>query len=303
MSIKTLLIVDDDPMNIKIINELLLSTKSPKYEVLNASNAKLGLTIAESVQPNLIITDWEMPEMNGIEFIKRLKKNGKTKEIPVIMASGIMTTSEDLDLALSAGAEDYIRKPIDKIELLARVRSIMAIADQIKEIREQKEIIIEQQKQLHDLELSQLKKELFHKEKEASSSVNFMILNETEKTELIEKIGKLEPYLNSQGKVLLKSYFADIKQWENNFSLTELENKFDQINSTFYERLIEVNPSITKNEKILSTFMAMDLSPSEIALITKRSLNSINVAFSRLREKFEQPTNAELKAKLRLLKS
>jgi DNA-binding response OmpR family regulator len=303
MSIKTLLIVDDDPMNIKIINELLLSTKSPKYEVLNASNAKLGLTIAESVQPNLIITDWEMPEMNGIEFIKRLKKNEKTKEIPVIMASGIMTTSEDLDLALSAGAEDYIRKPIDKIELLARVRSIMAIADQIKEIREQKEIIIEQQKQLHDLELSQLKKELLHKEKEASSSVNFMILNETEKTELIEKIGKLEPYLNSQGKVLLKSYFADIKQWENNFSLTELENKFDQINSTFYERLIEVNPSITKNEKILSTFMAMDLSPSEIALITKRSLNSINVAFSRLREKFEQPTNAELKAKLRLLKS
>jgi DNA-binding response OmpR family regulator len=290
-------------MNIKIINELLLSTKNPKYEVLNASNAKLGLTIAESVQPNLIITDWEMPEMNGIEFIKTLKKNKKTKEIPVIMASGIMMTSEDLDLALSAGAEDYIRKPIDKIELLARVRSIIAIADQIKEIREQKEIIIEQQNQLHDLELSQLRKELLHKEKEALSSVNFMILNASEKTELIEKIGKLEPYLNSQGKVLLKSYFADIKQWENNFSLTELENKFDQINSTFYERLIEVNSSITKNEKILSTFMAMDLSPSEIALITKRSLNSINVAFSRLREKFEQPTNAELKAKLRLLKS
>jgi DNA-binding response OmpR family regulator len=303
MSVKTLLIVDDDPMNIKIINELLLSTNNPKYEVLNASNAKLGLKIAESVQPNLIITDWEMPEMNGIEFIKTLKENKKTKEIPVIMASGIMMTSEDLDLALSAGAEDYIRKPIDKIELLARVRSIIAIADQIKEIREQKEIIIEQQNQLHDLELSQLRKELLHKEKEALSSVNFMILNASEKTELIEKIGKLEPYLNSQGKVLLKSYFADIKQWENNFSLTELENKFDQINSTFYERLIEVNPSITKNEKILSTFMAMDLSPSEIALITKRSLNSINVAFSRLREKFEQPTNAELKAKLRLLKS
>jgi DNA-binding response OmpR family regulator len=302
MSVKTLLIVDDDPMNIKIINELLLSTNNPKYEVLNASNAKLGLKIAESVQPNLIITDWEMPEMNGIEFIKTLKENKKTKEIPVIMASGIMMTSEDLDLALSAGAEDYIRKPIDKIELLARVRSIIAIADQIKEIREQKEIIIEQQNQLHDLELSQLRKELLHKEKEALSSVNFMILNASEKTELIEKIGKLEPYLNSQGKVLLKSYFADIKQWENNFSLTELENKFDQINSTFYERLIEVNPSITKNEKILSTFMAMDLSPSEIALITKRSLNSINVAFSRLREKFEQPTNAELKAKLRLLK-
>jgi DNA-binding response OmpR family regulator len=302
MSVKTLLIVDDDPMNIKIINELLLLTNNPKYEVLNASNAKLGLKIAESVQPNLIITDWEMPEMNGIEFIKTLKENKKTKEIPVIMASGIMMTSEDLDLALSAGAEDYIRKPIDKIELLARVRSIIAIADQIKEIREQKEIIIEQQNQLHDLELSQLRKELLHKEKEALSSVNFMILNASEKTELIEKIGKLEPYLNSQGKVLLKSYFADIKQWENNFSLTELENKFDQINSTFYERLIEVNPSITKNEKILSTFMAMDLSPSEIALITKRSLNSINVAFSRLREKFEQPTNAELKAKLRLLK-
>ncbi|MFT6246785.1 MAG: CheY-like chemotaxis protein [Salibacteraceae bacterium] len=303
MSVKTLLIVDDDPMNIKIINELLLSTKNPKYEVLNASNAKLGLTIAESVQPNLIITDWEMPEMNGIEFIKTLKKNKKTKEIPVIMASGIMMTSEDLDLALSAGAEDYIRKPIDKIELLARVRSIIAIADQIKEIREQKEIIIEQQNQLHDLELSQLRKELLNKEKEALSSVNFMILNASEKTELIQKIGKLEPYLNSQGKALLKSHFADIKQWEKNFSLTELENKFDQINSTFYERLIEVNPSITKNEKILSTFMAMDLSPSEIALITKRSLNSINVAFSRLREKFEQPTNAELKAKLRLLKS
>lgn len=302
MSIKTLLIVDDDPMNIKVINELLLSTQNPKYEVLNASNAMLGLKIAESVQPNLIITDWEMPNMNGIEFIKALKKNNKTNEIPVIMASGIMTTSEDLDLALSAGAEDYIRKPIDKIELLARVRSVIAINDQVKKIREQREIIFIQQEKLHALEVFQLKKELLKNLKVASSKVNLMILNEREKTELIEKIGKLKPYLNEEGKAILKSHFIEIKQWKNQFSLTELENKFDEINSTFYERLVEINPSITKNEKILSAYMVMGISPIEISLITKRSLNSINVAFSRLREKIEQPTNAKLRVELQKLK-
>ena len=75
--------------------------------------------------------DWEMPEMNGIEAIKWLKNEPSTKDIPVLMVSAL-SSSEDIEMALDTGAIDYIRKPINKTELLARVKSALRIAQQFK---------------------------------------------------------------------------------------------------------------------------------------------------------------------------
>jgi len=81
-----------------------------------------------------------MPVMNGIEFIKALKNNPKTADIPVIMCTGIMTTSENLETALTVGAVDYIRKPIDSIEFVARTKANLHLAEKYNEVKKLNEM-------------------------------------------------------------------------------------------------------------------------------------------------------------------
>jgi two-component system sensor histidine kinase/response regulator len=129
-----ILVIDDQPDNLKIIVDYLKESGT-NYTILKAPNGKIACKIAEKKMPDLIITDWEMPEMDGIETIKYLKSKAETKDIPIIMASGVMTQSKNLKMALEAGAVDYIRKPVDKTELIARVHSMLKLADSYKEIK------------------------------------------------------------------------------------------------------------------------------------------------------------------------
>ena len=112
-----ILIVDDEIEHLESIIEIIEETDMP-YSILQACTGDIALIITEKEIPDLIITDWEMPGMNGIELIKLIKKNEKTRDIPIIMCTGVMTDSKNLETALQAGAVDYIRKPIDKIELI-----------------------------------------------------------------------------------------------------------------------------------------------------------------------------------------
>ena len=124
---KNILIIDDEPEVLQTISTFFLESGLP-YNITNAPDGNIALKIIEQKQLDLIITDWEMPNMNGIELIKRLKKNNSTTNIPVIMCTGIMTSSENLYTALNAGAVDFIRKPIDKIELIARTKANLHLA-------------------------------------------------------------------------------------------------------------------------------------------------------------------------------
>jgi len=129
-----ILIVDDEPNNIRAIRNCI--TESGDFYILyQALNGNLALKIAITEKPDLIITDWEMPEMDGIELIKKLKADENTSEIPVIMCTGVMISSEHLHTALMAGAVDYIRKPIDKIELIARVKSMLQLSFSKNELK------------------------------------------------------------------------------------------------------------------------------------------------------------------------
>jgi CheY-like chemotaxis protein len=130
----TILVVDDQPDNLKIIADYIQEAGS-QYSILKAPNGKFACQIAEDRIPDLIITDWEMPEMDGIEVIKYLKSKETTKDIPVIMATGIMLLPQNLKMAFESGAIDYIRKPIDKTELIARVSSMLQLSDSYKEIK------------------------------------------------------------------------------------------------------------------------------------------------------------------------
>jgi two-component system sensor histidine kinase/response regulator len=133
----TLLIVDDEQVYLDMITQTL---QDRGYRVFQALNGKTGCAVAGMVLPEVIIMDWEMPVMNGLEAIQRLKEQETTKDIPIIMATGAKMKMEHLELALAAGAMDYIRKPINLVELLARLNSILSLSRYIGEIKRQKQI-------------------------------------------------------------------------------------------------------------------------------------------------------------------
>jgi CheY-like chemotaxis protein len=137
-----ILIVDD----MQIIAELiasLLEDLGDDFTVSFANNGKEACKAAQALMPDLIIMDWEMPEMSGFDALVRIKKNENTKDIPVIIASAF-TDSESIRKALEAGAFDYVRKPIDGIELIARVRSVLSFYSVLNLSKEQTRLLREE---------------------------------------------------------------------------------------------------------------------------------------------------------------
>lgn len=138
---RRILIVDDTPANIKILNDLLKT----QYYISVATNGADALDIAMSKdQPDLILLDIMMPEMDGYEVCKRLKENKQTEKIPVlfITAKGEV---EDETLGLSLGAVDYITKPISPSIVQVRVETHMKLYLYKKDLEER---VIERTRQL-----------------------------------------------------------------------------------------------------------------------------------------------------------
>jgi DNA-binding response OmpR family regulator len=177
---KKIMIVEDDPGHLKTIIEYLVSANE-HYEIISASN--VACSIAEAEIPDLIIMDWDLPVMNGIEATIKLKKNEVTSAIPVIMCTGTMMTSEDLQTSFSAGAIDFIRKPADRIELTARVRSMLMLSEyfKYKNIAEHK--VNDLSKEIQENEIKRLKMNLEFKNKELTAKAMFLV----QKDEIIQK--------------------------------------------------------------------------------------------------------------------
>jgi DNA-binding response OmpR family regulator/signal transduction histidine kinase len=113
----TILIVDDDKETIELINMIL----KPYFKTLVAKDGLNALITARYMQPDLILMDVQMPQINGIEATRKLKMNEITRHIPVIMVSSHGDVNVKIQ-SFEAGAEDYISKPFDSDELLARIR-------------------------------------------------------------------------------------------------------------------------------------------------------------------------------------
>jgi PAS domain S-box-containing protein len=129
-----LLLVDDEPLNLKLYDKML---KDFNFQIITAANGQECLEKVNEHFPDLILLDWNMPVMHGIEALEILKKNESMKDIPVLMITGVMTSSEDLAYAMALGAIDFLKKPFDKLELSARVRNILLLADSLKRLKEQ----------------------------------------------------------------------------------------------------------------------------------------------------------------------
>ena len=126
-----ILVVDDVPVNVQLMTTYLTSVG---YEVFTARDGQEALDKVATVQPDLILLDVMMPRLNGFEVCERLKSDSATKIIPVIMVTAL-NEIEDKIKATESGADDFVSKPFNKLELLTRVKSLLRIKQLHDELR------------------------------------------------------------------------------------------------------------------------------------------------------------------------
>ncbi len=120
----TILIIDDNPSNLKLLHELLTQQN---YRVRVSDSPILGLKSAKTEPPDLILLDIKMPEMDGYELCQELKKDATTKDIPVIFISASAGAINKVK-AFEVGGMDYISKPYDVTEVLARINNHLQLS-------------------------------------------------------------------------------------------------------------------------------------------------------------------------------
>ncbi len=116
-----ILVVDDQPDNVFILQDRL---ENEGYEVITAYDGPSGIEKTLTESPDLVLLDVMMPGMSGFEACKKITENEESKDIPVILVTAL-TSVEDIKEGLNAGAFDYIKKPFNKTELIARIKSAL----------------------------------------------------------------------------------------------------------------------------------------------------------------------------------
>lgn len=409
---KLILIADDEPLMFKLIEEFLEETKI-NAAIVTAPNGHKAYQLAEELAPDLIIADWLMPEFNGLDLVRKLKQNPLTKSIPVLLATGVLASEDQLHEFCTAGAVDYITKPIDFTQLRARVKRALELDESIKEAKQMRDSFDMQDEVLgaladaasiaifytdiegrllgcnscfemlfdvsrteimyrsfeaflpppvadilevhfstlspgdlhHEFEtqmsfgeqpqkqiklsllrigenshsftigmitditqammtiykamqsnIDKLHTDLETKQRELALHTQLLMNANLAKEDLLDNVNKLHPYLNLEGKAKLLGLVKHLRRQLNDETLLSVEKKFDEQHSSFYAILEKYCPAITKNEKRLCAYLRMSHSSTDIARITNRSLNSINVGFARLRTKLGLPSNKDLRA-------
>lgn len=120
-----ILVVDDERVNLYVVTKRLAREG---YEVYDATNGQDAITLIEEKQPDLILLDIMMPGMDGLEVLERIRNVRDTRFLPVIMISAKDMVKDKVD-ALARGADDYLTKPINMHELIARVKAQLRIVD------------------------------------------------------------------------------------------------------------------------------------------------------------------------------
>ena len=121
MPAPTILIVEDD---VAIREMLRFVLQQENFDIVEAEDAEYAQAQIDLIHPSLILLDWMLPGMSGVEFARRLKRGARTRNIPIVL---ITARGEETDKVkgLESGADDYVTKPFSTRELVARIRAVL----------------------------------------------------------------------------------------------------------------------------------------------------------------------------------
>ena len=122
MPAPTVLVVEDDPVILRLLE---VNFELEGFGVVLAHDGAEGVEAARAERPDIIVTDIMMPRMSGIELVQALKEDAATASIPIILLSAKAQTS-DLKSGMDAGADDYVTKPFEPLDLVDRVNALLS---------------------------------------------------------------------------------------------------------------------------------------------------------------------------------
>ena len=266
-----ILLIDDDSAFIETAAAYFSET-CPDYDLWSAPNGRVGLHLAQTKLPNLIILDWKMPDLSGLQLIQYLRLDKAMQHTPIIMVTGNNTEDVHLEKALQAGATDYLRKPFSKIELIARSQTAIRLAT------------------LHQQEKQWMQSAIAHKNRELSTA----IIQVAQKNKFLMEIQQqLSPI--SKDHPVLKKITRDIKdniKWDDQWEKFILH--FEEVHPDFFARFQQQFPSLTCHELKLCAYCKINLSNKEIAQVLNISVKSVEIARYRLKKKLLLPTAQKL---------
>lgn len=260
----SILVVDDNPTNLKVLFDVL---QDCNYKVTIAKNGENALRKAQLTQPDLILLDVLMPGIDGFETCRRLKANEQTRNIPVIFMTALSETVNKVK-GLKLGAIDYITKPFDHDEVLARIQVHLDLkAAQLKLIQE-----------FGQSTLGQLVAGIAH---EINNPVNFVYGNLDYATEYHQEIMHLLE--------LYERHYPDphpeIKEWESQIDLPFLKKDYFQLLDS-----MKIGAERIKGLVIsLRIFSRLDQSEYKLANLHEGIESIFNLVEHRLQEKPYRP--------------
>lgn len=279
MEYNILVVNDQEPDFLVIASYLKLSVS--KYVVHKASNGKIACEIVPKLKPDLIIMDWDMPVMDGIKATQEIKGNDEIKDIPIIMLTAVNRSSENLKTAFKAGAIDFVRHPIDKIEFLARVKSVLLLSEYYK------------QKVIAEQKAKQLLEDNF---KHRMHELSLIAISSSKQKNLLTNLKKETENLNNENsysklvsiKRMLKSFDEKDEDW------LLFKKSFEALFDGYFERLDSIHSNLTPNEKRLCAYLKANIPSYDIARLLNISMEGIKKNRYRLRKKLELLTEENL---------
>ena len=256
----TILVVDDIISNLKTIVGYL-EEANQGYNVLSVANPQLAAKVIQEKELDLVITDWQMPKVSGLDLIRYFKQAHPYKKLPFIMVTGIHTTVQDLKLAMDTGALDFIRKPINKIELWARVSSLLNLFYAYKIIDQQKdENLSNKTLQVHQ------HNQLIHEMREDLDKLLSSIpLNARKPVKaMLQKL----PSVNTTNQ-----------EWEN------FKDSFEKIHPHFFKTLQNRSKDLKIHELRMCAYIRVGFSTKEIANFLNLDHSGARVKKSRIKKK------------------
>jgi CheY-like chemotaxis protein len=125
------LVVDDNTANAELLEAYL---KDCPWETAVAYSGNEALEKVDSFNPDIILLDIMMPDIGGFEVCQRLKKDPATRDIPIIMVTAL-TELEDVEKAVEAGTDDFLSKPVNRVELVTRIKSLLRLRNLRSELQ------------------------------------------------------------------------------------------------------------------------------------------------------------------------
>ncbi len=144
----TILVVDDQPVNVKLLTGIL---SAEGYSLIEAYNGKEAIEAAKQQRPDLVLLDVMMPDVDGFQVCRSLKEDEKTRFIPVLMVTALQEKEHRFQ-AMESGADDFLTKPVDRIELLIRVKSLLRIKKYSDDLIKSYSKLQEKNQQLKEIE-------------------------------------------------------------------------------------------------------------------------------------------------------